>query len=79
MDISGQKTNKKLVKLCILWKQKQEEILINNYGYDIYNILSTEIITPNTHTKYSVLKKAIDYIAFLEKVLDKSLKLGLNK
>ena len=79
MDISGQKTNKKLVKLCILWKQKQEEILINNYGYDIYNILSTEIITPNTHTKYSVLKKAIDYIAFLEKILDKSLKLGLNK
>ena len=79
MDISGQKINKKLKKLCILWKQKQEEILRNNYGYDIYNILSTEIITPNTHTKYSVLKKAIDYIAFLEKVLDKSLKLGLNK
>ena len=60
MDISGQKTNKKLVKLCILWKQKQEEILRNNYGYDIYNILSTEIITPNTHTKYSVLKKLLD-------------------
>ena len=79
MDISGQKINKKLLKLHILWKEKQEEILINNYGYDIYNILSTEILTPSSHSKYSVLKKAIDYIAFLEKTLDKSLKLGLNK
>ena len=46
--------------------------LINIYGYDIYNIFRTEILTPNSHSKYSVLKEAIDYIAFLEK------KLGLN-